>query len=66
MRNPRRVLVKREELTLQGIQQFYVNVEREVCLLTDANGAFIELTVLMVLLSKRSYLTNLQFGYYEH
>ncbi|XP_022286750.2 uncharacterized protein LOC111099666 [Crassostrea virginica] len=29
MRNPRRVLVKREELTLQGIQQFYVNVERE-------------------------------------
>ncbi|XP_061170846.1 uncharacterized protein LOC133180313 [Saccostrea echinata] len=29
MRNPRRILVKREELTLQGIQQFYVNVERE-------------------------------------
>ena len=47
MRNPQRVLVKREELTLQGIQQFYVNVEREVYLLTDANGAFIELTVLM-------------------
>lgn len=29
MRNPRRILVKKEELTLQGIQQFYVNVERE-------------------------------------
>ena len=58
MRNPRRVLVKREELTLQGIQQFYVNVEREVCLLTDANGAFIELTVLIVSLSKRSYLNK--------
>lgn len=29
MREPIRILVKKEELTLEGIRQFYVNVERE-------------------------------------
>jgi translation initiation factor 4A len=29
MRNPQRILVKRDELTLEGIKQFYVAVERE-------------------------------------
>jgi len=29
MRNPIRILVKKEELTLEGIRQFYVDVERE-------------------------------------
>lgn len=29
MRNPIRILVKKEELTLEGIKQFYVNVEKE-------------------------------------
>jgi len=29
MRNPIRILVKREQLTLDGIKQFYINVERE-------------------------------------
>jgi len=29
MRDPVRILVKREELTLEGIQQFYVAIERE-------------------------------------
>ncbi|XP_066268052.1 eukaryotic initiation factor 4A-I-like isoform X1 [Branchiostoma lanceolatum] len=29
MRNPIRILVKKEELTLEGIKQFYINVERE-------------------------------------
>ncbi|XP_037910354.1 eukaryotic initiation factor 4A-like isoform X1 [Hermetia illucens] len=29
MRNPVRILVKRDELTLEGIKQFYVNVEKE-------------------------------------
>lgn len=34
MRDPIRILVKKEELTLEGIKQFYINVEREViCLL---------------------------------
>ena len=30
MNDPVKVLVKREERTLEGIRQFYVNVEREV------------------------------------
>jgi len=30
MRNPIRILVKKEELTLEGIRQFYVEVEQEV------------------------------------
>jgi len=29
MRNPKTILVKKEELTLEGIKQFYVNVTRE-------------------------------------
>jgi translation initiation factor 4A len=29
MRNPIKILVKRDELTLEGIKQFYVNVEKE-------------------------------------
>ena len=29
MNKPVRILVKRDELTLEGIKQFYVNVERE-------------------------------------
>ena len=30
MRDPVRILVKQEELTLEGIRQFYIQVEREV------------------------------------
>ena len=30
MREPVRILVKKEELTLEGIRQFYINVEKEV------------------------------------
>lgn len=30
MRDPVRILVKKEELTLEGIKQFYVMVEKEV------------------------------------
>lgn len=30
MRDPVSILVKKEELTLEGIKQFYVNVEKEV------------------------------------
>ena len=31
MRDPIRILVKKDELTLEGIRQFYIQVEREVC-----------------------------------
>ena len=30
MNDPVKILIKREERTLEGIRQFYVNVEREV------------------------------------
>lgn len=30
MRDPIRILVKKEELTLEGIRQFYVQVDKEV------------------------------------
>lgn len=30
MRDPIRILVKKEQLTLEGIKQFYIQVEREV------------------------------------
>jgi len=33
MRNPVKILVKKEQLTLEGIRQFYVQVEREVSIL---------------------------------
>lgn len=33
MREPVRILVKKEELTLEGIRQFYINVEKEVQIL---------------------------------
>lgn len=36
MREPIRILVKKEELTLEGIKQFYINVEREVGLQNDS------------------------------
>ena len=29
MRNPVRILVKKDELTLEGIRQFYIAIERE-------------------------------------
>lgn len=38
MREPVRILVKKEELTLEGIRQFYINVEKEVQIL----GHFIQ------------------------
>lgn len=30
MREPIRILVKKEELTLEGIRQFYIEVDKEV------------------------------------
>lgn len=39
MRDPIRILVKKEELTLEGIRQFYINVEREVSASGSLAGA---------------------------
>ena len=38
MREPIRILVKKEELTLEGIKQFYVQVEKEVKLIIHWNA----------------------------
>jgi len=35
MRDPVRILVKKEELTLEGIRQFYIEVEQEVRLIFE-------------------------------
>lgn len=35
MRDPIRILVKKEELTLEGIRQFYIEVEQEVGIVTQ-------------------------------
>ena len=37
MREPIRILVKKEELTLEGIRQFYIEVEREVGVLVSSS-----------------------------
>ena len=35
MRDPVEILVKKDELTLEGIKQFFVNVEKEVCIMLE-------------------------------
>lgn len=30
MRNPIQILIKKEELTLEGIRQFYISIDKEV------------------------------------
>ena len=39
MREPIRILVKKEELTLEGIKQFYIQVEKEVCMCVSLRAA---------------------------
>ncbi|CAF1483483.1 unnamed protein product, partial [Didymodactylos carnosus] len=45
MNDPVKILVKKEELTLEGIQQFYVNVERENCKFDKLCDLFERLTI---------------------
>ena len=40
MRDPVRILVKKEELTLEGIRQFYVQVDKEVGCFDAVVGLF--------------------------
>ena len=48
MRNPIRILVKKEELTLEGIRQFYIAVEREEWKLAALCDLFETLTITQV------------------
>lgn len=45
MRNPVRILVKQEELTLEGIKQFYINVEKEEWKLETLGDLYETLTI---------------------
>ena len=49
MRDPIRILVKRDELTLDGIKQFYVMVEREEWKLDTLCDLYETLTITQVL-----------------
>jgi translation initiation factor 4A len=48
MRNPIRILVKKEELTLEGIRQFYIAVEREEWKLDTLCDLYETLTITQV------------------
>lgn len=48
MRDPIRILVKKEELTLEGIKQFYVSVEREEWKLDTLCDLYETLTITQV------------------
>ena len=48
MRDPVRILVKKEELTLEGIRQFYVNAEKEEWKLDTLCDLYETLTITQV------------------
>ncbi|CAF1192819.1 unnamed protein product, partial [Didymodactylos carnosus] len=50
MNDPVKILVKKEELTLEGIQQFYVNVEREDCKFDALCDLFERLTIVQAVI----------------
>ena len=43
MRDPIRILVKKEELTLEGIRQFYINVGKDVSVQYSLGSFFVAL-----------------------
>lgn len=45
MQDPKKILVKKEELTLEGIRQFYVNTEKEECKLETLCDLYETLTI---------------------
>ena len=48
MRDPIRILVKRDELTLEGIKQFYVTIEKEEWKLETLCDLYSTLTITQV------------------
>ncbi|GAB1605282.1 ATP-dependent RNA helicase eIF4A-like [Argonauta hians] len=63
MRNPVKILVKKEELTLEGIKQFYIQVEREVWKLDTLSDLYETLTITQAVIfcntrRKVDWLTN--------
>lgn len=62
MREPIKILVKKDELTLEGIRQFYINVEKEVEVLflirSELTYCFITHCLLIIL------LVGMEIGYF--
>lgn len=54
MRDPVRILVKKEELTLEGIRQFYIEVEQEVII--NAACPFLQIAAAMTINIMASFL----------
>ncbi|CAF1160256.1 unnamed protein product [Didymodactylos carnosus] len=50
MNDPIKILVKNEEITLEGIQQFYVNVEREDCKFDTLCDLYERLTIVQAVI----------------
>ena len=49
MRDPIRILVKRDELTLEGIKQFYITIDKEEWKLDTLCDLYSTLTITQVL-----------------
>jgi translation initiation factor 4A len=49
MRDPVRILVKKDELTLEGIKQFYIAIEKEEWKLDTLCDLYSQLTITQVL-----------------
>ena len=66
MREPIRILVKKEELTLEGIRQFYVSVEREEWKLDTLCDLYETLTITQVrFIQKLNVLKWKKHNYYK-
>ena len=62
MREPVRILVKKEELTLEGIRQFYVSVEREEWKLDTLCDLYETLTITQVFVIKLYFIFYSRFN----
>ncbi|KAB0372982.1 hypothetical protein FD755_015735 [Muntiacus reevesi] len=64
MRDPIRILVKKEELTLEGIKQFYINVEREEWKLDTLCDLYETLTIkqAVIFLNTRDFTVSALHG----
>jgi superfamily II DNA/RNA helicase len=64
MRDPIRILVKKEELTLDGIKQFYIAVDREEWKLDTLCDLYETLTITQVLPLSSFFFDILKFIFF--
>merc|ERR1712080_793136 len=65
MRDPVRILVKKEELTLEGIRQFYISVEREEWKLDTLCDLYETLTITQAVIFSIAILEKIDTGLRE-